>query len=70
MACVFLARLIDYVVIFRRATKKAHRAAPSSPSYRKNRFFSIPQTIVKYRTDIRQPEKMGGLRKIEIAGNG
>ncbi|HDR9872220.1 TPA: hypothetical protein QDE31_20895 [Burkholderia cenocepacia] len=32
--------------------------------------FSIPQTIVKCGTDIRQPEKTGGLRKIEIAGTG
>ncbi|WP_185640606.1 MULTISPECIES: hypothetical protein [unclassified Burkholderia] len=54
------------VVIFRGTTWKPSRN-PRFWSVSKNRF-SILQTIVDYRSDIRQPEKRGGLRKIEITG--
>ncbi|MEC4598251.1 hypothetical protein, partial [Burkholderia vietnamiensis] len=39
-------------------------------SFVSKKRLSIPQTIVHYGGDIRQPEKMGGLRKIEIAAIG
>ncbi|WP_423391653.1 hypothetical protein [Burkholderia sp. LMG 21824] len=70
MACVFLARLIDYGCGF---TPRNLVSASSGPKFFlriEKSFFSIPQTIVEYRSDIRQPEKRGGLRKIEIGGNG
>ncbi|MBN3797048.1 MULTISPECIES: hypothetical protein [Burkholderia] len=69
MACVFLARLIDYGCGFKpRDLKSASRGSQFFHRIEKS-FFSIPQMIVQYRSDIRQPEKRGGLRKIEIGGN-
>ncbi|WP_143155677.1 MULTISPECIES: hypothetical protein [Burkholderia] len=69
MACVFLARLIDYGCDFSpRNLENASRGTQFS--FVSKNLFSIPQTIVKYSCDIRQPEKTGGLRKIEIASTG
>ncbi|WP_156437089.1 MULTISPECIES: hypothetical protein [unclassified Burkholderia] len=67
MARGFLARLIDFGCDFSLRDLENRRVTPGFRPVSKNRF-SILQTIVHYRTDIRQPEKKGGLRKIEIAG--
>ncbi|WP_185646525.1 hypothetical protein [Burkholderia sp. Bp9143] len=67
MAREFLARLIDSGGDFSVHDLENRRATLGSRSYRKI-GFSILQTIVHYGSDIRQPEKRGGLRKIEITG--
>ncbi|MCA8271997.1 hypothetical protein LGN17_05605 [Burkholderia sp. AU30280] len=64
MACVFLARLIDYGCGFTPRTFESASRGPKFFRRIEKSFFSIPQTIVEYRSDIRQPVKMGGLRKI------
>ncbi|WP_423759301.1 hypothetical protein [Burkholderia sp. NLJ2] len=69
MARVFLARLIDYGCDFSPRNLEKASCGTQFSRASKNRF-SIPQMIVKYRCDIRQPEKTGGLRKIEIASTG
>jgi hypothetical protein len=67
MACVFLARLIDFDCDFPPRNLESASRGPQF-SFVSKIQFPIPQTIVQYRTDIRQPAKTGGLRKIKIGG--
>ncbi|WP_155771077.1 hypothetical protein [Burkholderia cepacia] len=56
------------MTLFAAQPRKRIAQHPVFPRIEKS-FFSIPQTIVQYRSDIRQPAKRGGLRKIEIGSN-
>ncbi|WP_174985291.1 hypothetical protein [Burkholderia lata] len=69
MACVFLARLIDYGCGFTPRNLESASRGPQFFLHIEKSFFSIPQMIVQYRSVIRQPAKRGGLRKIEIRGS-